>query len=68
MTSTNELYIAEIKDALYLRIEHAVSILRALEHDVYDETDARDDLFDLCEGSPDGLVHALTQLAYKGEK
>lgn len=63
-----QIQVARIRTALHERIAQAVSILRALEDDTYNALSAREDLFYLCEDSPDGLIHALEQLAYEGEE
>lgn len=63
-----QVHKARIRRALEQRIAQSVSILSALGSGTYDEQSAKDDLFDLTEGSPDGLIHALEQLAYEGEE
>lgn len=63
-----QIQVARIRRALNQRITQAVSILTALESDSYNALSAKDDLFDLTEGSPDGLIHALENLAYEGEE
>lgn len=63
-----QIQVARIRRALNQRITQAVAILSALESDTYNALSARDDLFHLCEDSPDGLISALENLAYKGEE
>lgn len=60
--------ITRIRRALNQRITQAVSILNALEDGNYNALSAREDLCYLCEDEPDGLIHALEQLAYEGEE